>query len=79
LPVYWDPCIKNSISNFPQVIKTKCQENDGIISPFLDIIEIIQNKPIMIEYNKFLETLMSNLHDCIISHQQAHKKKSLLP
>ena len=72
--------IKKSINNFPHdkllisVIETKCQEIDEIISPFLDISDIVQNRPILIEYDKFLETLMNNFHNCIMAHQRAHKK-----
>ena len=72
--------IKKSINNFPHdklinsVIEKKCIEIDEIIAPFLDIGDIVQNRPILIEYDKFLETLMNNLHNCIMSHQRAHKK-----
>jgi len=72
--------IKKSINNFPHdkllisVIEKKCHEIDEIIAPFPDIGEIIQNRPILIEYVKFLETLMNNLHNCIMSHQRAHNK-----
>ena len=52
----------------------KSHEIDGIIAPFLDISDIVRNRPIIIEYDKFLETLMNNLHNCIMSHQRAHKK-----
>jgi len=71
--------IKKSINNFPHdklltcVIEKKCHEIDEIISPFLDIRDIIRDRPIIIEYDKFLETLMNNLHNCIMSHQRAHK------
>ena len=72
--------IKKSINNFPNdklltsVIEKKCHEIDEIIAPFLDISDIVRNRPIIIEYDKFLETLMNNLHNCIMSHQRAHKK-----
>ena len=72
--------IKKSINNFPHdklinsVIEKKCIEIDKIIAPFLDIGDIVQNRPILIEYDKFLETLMNNLLNCIMSHQRAHKK-----
>ena len=56
------------------VIEKKCHEIDKIIAPFLDISDIVQNRPILIEYDKFLEILMNNLHNCIMSHQCAHKK-----
>ena len=55
-------------------MKKKCHEIDEIIAPFLDINDKVQNRPILIEYDKFLETLMNNLHNCIMSHQRAHKK-----
>ena len=72
--------IIKSINNFPHdkllisVIEKKCHEIDEIIAPFLDINDKVQNRPILIEYDKFLETLMNNLHNCIMSHQRAHKK-----
>jgi len=49
--------IKKSINNFPHdklltsVIEKKCQEIDEIIFPFLDIGDIVQNRPIIIEYD----------------------------
>ena len=76
--------IKKSINNFPHdkllicVIDKKCHEIDELIAPFLDIGDIIHNRPILIEYDKFLETLMNNLHICIMSHQRAHKKTTNL-
>ena len=72
--------IKKSINNFPHdkllisVIEKKCHEIDEIIAPFLDISDMVRNRPIIIQYDKFLETLMNNLHNCIMSHQRAHKK-----
>ena len=72
--------IKKSINNFPHdklltsVIEKKCHEIDEIIAPFLDINDIVRNRPIIIEYDKFLETLMNKLHNCIMSHQRSHKK-----
>ena len=72
--------IIKSINNFPHdkllisVIEKKCHEIDEIIAPFLDINDKVQNRPILIKYDKFLETLMNNLHNCIMSHQRAHKK-----
>ena len=56
------------------IIDKKCQEIDELISPFLDIRDLVQNRPIIIDHDKFLETLMNNLHNCIMSHQRAHKK-----
>ena len=46
------------------VIEKKCHEIDEIIAPFLDIGDIIHNRAILIEYDKFLETLKNNLHNC---------------
>ena len=56
--------------------KNKCHEIDEVISPFLDIGDIVQNRPILIEYDKFLKTLMNNLHNCTMAHQRAHKKNN---
>ena len=72
--------IRNSICNHPYdllipiFIETKCNEIDVLISPFLNISNIIQTRPITIEYDKFLETLLNNLHNAIITHQRAHKR-----
>ena len=33
-----------------------------------------QTRPITIEYDKFLETLLNNVHNALIIHQRAHKK-----
>ena len=62
------------IKLFTSVIEKKCHEIDEIIAPFLDISDVIHNRPILIEYDKFLETIMNNLHICIMSHQRANKK-----
>ena len=76
--------IKKSINNFPHdklinsVIEKKCIEIDEIIAPFLDIGDIVQNRPILIEYDKFLETLMNNLHNCIMSHSVHIKVTNIL-
>ena len=65
--------IKKLINNFPNdklltsVIEKKCHEIDKIIAPFLDIGDIVRNRPIVIEYDKFLGTLMNNLHNCIVA------------
>ena len=65
--------IKKSVNNFPydkllsSVIEKKCHEIDEIIAPFLDLSDIVRNRPIIIEYDKFLETLMNNLHNCIMT------------
>ena len=58
----------------PIFIETKCNEIDVLISPFLNISNIIQTRPITIEYDKFLETLLNNLHNAVITHQRAHKR-----
>ena len=62
-------CVTNGLI---LVIETKCQEIDRIISPFLDKSIIVQNRAITIEYDKFLETLMNNLLNCMMAHQ--HKE-----
>ncbi len=52
--------IKKSINNFPHdkllisVIEKKCHEIDEIIAPFLDISDMVRNRPIIIQYDKFL-------------------------
>ena len=76
--------IKKSINNFPHdklltsVIEKKCHEIDEIIAPFLDIGDIVQNRPTLVEYDKFLETLMNNLHNCIMSHSVHIKVTNIL-
>jgi len=69
--------IKNSISNdklIIAIIETKCKEIDDRLSPFLNINDILTRIQITIGYDKFLETLMNNLHNSIMTHQRAHKK-----
>ena len=72
--------IKNSSVNhpydrlIPTIVDNKCNEIDVIISPFLDISEIIQTRILTIDYDKFLETLLNNIHNVMISHQREHKK-----
>ena len=72
--------INKSISNHPYnklilfIVEDKCKEIVALISPFLNISEIIQTRPITIEYDKFLETLLNNVHNALIIHQRAHKK-----
>ena len=72
--------INKSTSNHPYdklipfIVENKCNEIDDIIQPYLNISEIIQTRPITIEYDKFLETLLNNIHNVLITHQRAHKK-----
>ena len=72
--------IRNETSNFPHdklllsVIASKCSKIDELIGPFLDINDHITRRPLTIDHDKFLETLLNNLHNCILAHQRAHKK-----
>ena len=58
----------------PFIVENKCNEIDDIIQPYLNISEIIHTRTITIEYDKFLETLLNNIHNVLITHQRAHKK-----
>ena len=72
--------INKSTSNYPYdklipfIVENKCNEIDNILLPYLNISELMQTRAITIEYDKFLETLLNNIHNVLITHQRAHKK-----